>query len=334
MTLRIKKTWTPSAGEWDKAWGNCPYSTYFHSREWAEIWAEYTCGKTIQNPKGILLSDGTQIILPFSKEIIFKKLTRRYISSPAGTFGGWLAPKTLDHCQQALLMKFIARRYSNLLWRFNPYEQIFYTGKTDCITQDETLTLDLSGGFEQIYHEWTKGHASAARKARKACRAGVEIRIAETPSDWENYFTIYADSLNRWGENSTMAYPWHLFETIMRRESPNIRLWLASYQGTLVAGALCFYSPTHVVYWHGAALSSYFNLRPVNLLMYEAIHDATERGLKWFDFNPSGGLDGVRAFKRSFGAIPLSCNVVVTTSFIMQGLSLVAKLIRHMRRVQ
>lgn len=108
MTLSVVKTWVPSAGEWDDAWRNCPYSTYFHSREWAEIWADYSQGKITPDPLKIALSDGTQIVLPFSKEKILKGLAKRDISSPAGTFGGWLANASLDEPRQKLLMQLIA----------------------------------------------------------------------------------------------------------------------------------------------------------------------------------------------------------------------------------
>lgn len=311
MTLSVVKTWVPSAGEWDDAWRNCPYSTYFHSREWAEIWADYNQGKITPDPLKIALSDGTQIVLPFSKEKILKGLAKRHISSPAGTFGGWLANASLDEPQQKLLMQLIAKRYPDFIWRFNPYEKILHPGGLGCLTEGETHALDLSIGFEEIYRGWTKGHASAARKARKA---RVEVCVAETLEDWKNYFRVYEDSLNRWGENTTSAYSWDIFGAVFRRASPNVRLWLAKHDGLMIAGALCFYSPTHVVYWHGAALSSHFELRPVNLLMYEVIKDASERGSKWFDFNPSGRLEGVMAFKRSFGAQAIESNVIVATS--------------------
>jgi lipid II:glycine glycyltransferase (peptidoglycan interpeptide bridge formation enzyme) len=85
---------------------------------------------------------------------------------------------------------------------------------------------------------------------------------------------------------------------------------LAKYEDRSIAGALCFYTKNHVVYWHGAAYSDYFELRPVNLLMYEAIKDACENGYSWFDFNPSGGHEGVKAFKKSFGPTALRSDVV------------------------
>ena len=57
-------------------------------------------------------------------------------------------------------------------------------------------------------------------------------------------------------------------------------------------------------------MSDYFHLRPVNLLMCEIIKHSCDRGYSWFDFNPSGGHEGVTAFKKSFGAEALPCPVV------------------------
>jgi hypothetical protein len=37
---------------------------------------------------------------------------------------------------------------------------------------------------------------------------------------------------------------------------------------------------------------------------------ASETGYRWFDFGPSAGLEGVRRFKKSFGATPLDCAYV------------------------
>lgn len=315
MTSGISHTWIPSAEEWDDAWSSCPYSTFFHSREWAEIWAEYRNGKTVSDPLGVALSDGTRVLLPFSKEKMCFGLILRHISSPAGTFGGWLADVPLAGPQQVGLMQFIAKHYSNLLWRFNPYEKVLLTQEFSRVQDDETHALDVSAGFDKIYRGWTKGHASAARKARKA---GVLVRLAKNQEDWEKYFRVYENSLSRWGANVTSTYSWSLFEIMFRRASPNIKLWLAEYDGLIIAGALCFYSSTHVVYWHGAALSKYFEVRPVNRLMYEAIRDAAERGFRWFDFNPSGGLEGVRTFKQSFGAVALASDVGTKTSAVMR----------------
>ena len=55
-----------SISEWDMIWHECEYSTYFHSREWAEIWSKYTKRKMFLTPFLVSFSDGKKALLPFS----------------------------------------------------------------------------------------------------------------------------------------------------------------------------------------------------------------------------------------------------------------------------
>lgn len=306
MSLRVIDERLATSEEWGHIWKNCDYATYFHSREWAEIWQKYTQGKMRPDAKLITFSDGKSALFTFSSRRILKGLTKQYISSPAGTFGGWLSLSELSESHGRLLHEYIMAHYKSLTWRLNPYNSLETSLNIKDIKKDETQTLNLECDFETIYKGWTKGHASAARKASKA---GVEIREATTFQDWEDYYEIYEDSLKRWGDSTSSRYDWKLFQIMYDLSSLNIKLWLAIADDQAIAGALCFYAKKHVVYWHGSALSKYFNLRSVNLLMYEVIKQSCEHGYQWFDFNPSGEHEGVKAFKKSFGTQELACPV-------------------------
>ncbi|MDD9892036.1 MAG: GNAT family N-acetyltransferase [Gammaproteobacteria bacterium] len=327
MNVTISRVGTPSPEEWDQAWAECPYATYFHSREWLEIWSQnyLRCSPA---PIFCELSTGVRVVFPLIKEIFFKGLASKYISSPAGTFGGWLAVRHLTSLEQACVFDYVFRKYPNLHWRLNPYEPLAENIALSVVTKDETHSLDVSVGFDEIYRRWSQGNASAARKVRKARKSGVTIRLAETANDWAAYYQTYIDSYTRWGDKASGFYDWQFFETLFKKQSSNTKLWLALYQGDVIAGALCFYSQTNVVYWHGAALSSYFPLRPVNLLMYEAIRDAAENGYEWFDFNPSGGHEGVKHFKKSFGAEALSSNVIRRVSLPIKAFQAFGSIIK------
>lgn len=307
MSISIKNIRLATASEWDHIWSECDYSTYFHSREWAEIWSNYTKGKMHLDPKFVMFTDGKKAIFPLSYRKTLKDLVKSYISSPAGTFGGWISTDELTVEHGKLLTNYLVDKHKNLVWRLNPYDRLVHRNGIKITKNDETHSLNLSDGFDAVYKKWTKGHASAARKARKE---GVLISCASSLEDWQSYFRVYEDSLKRWAEKVSSRYAWGLFEEMFRRSSPNIKLWLSLYHDTVIAGALVFYAKKHAVYWHGAALAQYFNLRPVNLLMYEAIKYACKQGYSWFDFNPSGGHEGVKAFKKSFGAEALLCPVV------------------------
>lgn len=310
MSLSINEERLATPDEWDHIWRNCDYATYFHSREWAEIWQRYTQGKIKPEAKLIIFSDAQSVLLTLSSRRILKGVIKQYVLSPAGTFGGWLSCEELSESHSRLLYKHIMTHYKSLIWRLNPYNVFETNLKIKDFKNDETHTLNLENGFDAIYKGWTKGHASAARKARKA---GVEIREATTLQDWKDYYEIYEESLKRWGNDASSRYEWPLFQIIFECSSPNITLWLATFDDKVIAGALCLFAKKHVGYWHGAASAEYFKLRPVNLLMYEIIKNSCEKGYHWFDFNPSSGHEGVRNFKKSFGAKPMACPIVTRT---------------------
>ncbi len=310
MNIAIKRILSATNAEWDHIWQGCDYSTYFHSREWAEIWENYTNGQMRPDPKLVIFTDEKKALLPLSYYRELKGLIKNYISSPAGTSGGWISTDTLNPKHAQLLVGYLTH-LSSITWRLNPYEPLVHKCKLPDFQEDETHALNLESGFDAVYRLWTKVHESAARKARKARKAGVIIQKATVQNQWREYYAMYEDSLQRWGETVSSRYSWKLLEIIADQQSKNIELWLAKYEGRSIAGALCFYAKNHVVYWHGAAYSEYFELRPVNLLMYEVIKHACEHGYSWFDFNPSGGHQGVMKFKQSFGAEGLDCPVFI-----------------------
>jgi lipid II:glycine glycyltransferase (peptidoglycan interpeptide bridge formation enzyme) len=61
-------------------------------------------------------------------------------------------------------------------------------------------------------------------------------------------------------------------------------------------------------------------------LLYEVIKDACEQGYFWFDFNPSGGHEGVKSFKKGFGCSTLQSNLYFHDSNIKKTIHLIANL--------
>jgi hypothetical protein len=329
MKLAIKSMTEPSLEEWDFIWRECSYATYFHSRQWAEIWKDYTDGKIVPAPKLVEFTDGKKVLLPLSLELGKNKRSSRYISSPAGTFGGWIASDPIGIEHSSILQELLFKRIGNLSCRINPYNPHMQSILQQGSIHDETHTLCLLDGFDALYKRWTKGHRSAVTKAT---REGVAIKLGTEWHEWMQYFEVYKDSLMRWGDRATSRYNEKLFSLLYENSGHNVRLWLAYKDQVLVAGAVCLYSRKHVVYWHGAALQEYFFLRPVNLILYEAIKNACEEGRKWFDFNPSGGHEGVKSFKKSFGCLALPCNVIVNETKIKKliyTISRIMKLLIH-----
>ncbi|MCU0256619.1 MAG: GNAT family N-acetyltransferase, partial [Vicinamibacterales bacterium] len=243
-----------------------------------------------------------------------------------GTFGGWLSPDPLSPDRAQALARFLVARYPDLEWRLSPYAP---AGDVAGAVVDHTYRLDLTEGFEAVRRRASIGHAHGARKAR---REGVRVVLAESAEDWADYFEVYRDTLARWGERTQVRYRRELFEAIAARRSPHVTLLLARHGSRTLAGTLCLCSPRIAVSWHSAARAAHFRLRPMDLLVHDAIRRAADEGRQWFDFNPSGWLEGVAAFKRGFGAEAVRADLYSARSARTRALATLSRAVKRVLR--
>lgn len=293
--------------EWRQTVAGCPYATFFQTPEWFTAFTSSDPGLTT-GAWSFDFADSARAIFPF--------LSRRgsgapplWLSGPAGVYGGWISLTPLLPDQQQQIVDFLISRQHALIWRINPFAGLQTDFSRAKLRPDHTTVLDLELGLEAIFRSWSKGHHAAVNQAM---RHDIQVRRGYAITDWQSYFSCYQDSLRRWGSRASSRYPWEFFATLARLPERSVSLWLAEKDHRLQAGALCFSHNRHTVYWHGAAYEWAFPDRPVHLLMHEIIHDACDRKDKWFDFNPSGGHEGVERFKKGFGGRQLSAPVLDT----------------------
>ena len=78
----------------------------------------------------ISFSDGKKALLPFSclkkdgLAPILMGTSRQYVSSPEWTYGGWISSDKLDNNHAILLLNLLKKKFNNLSWRMNPYDDI------------------------------------------------------------------------------------------------------------------------------------------------------------------------------------------------------------------
>lgn len=289
MIKHIKKA---SKEEWDELVEKDLFSTYSQTREWYEIWSEYT-GLHIST-KLILFKNGKKVLLPLAYSKYLKGILKTYFSSPNG-FGGFITNELLNNEERKILFN-ILNNFNSLMLINNPFNDILehFKGWTK---EDFTQIINLEQGFEVIFKKWRKGHIC---DVKKGMNAGLTIVEAKSLDEWKDYFHVYQDSIIRWGDTASSNYSLNLFEIMYKKNSPKIKLWLAKDNNKIISGALCFYHNKHVCYWHGAGLKEYFHLHGGHLLQYYIIKDACDKGFKWYDFNSSGGHENVIKFKNGF----------------------------------
>jgi Acetyltransferase (GNAT) domain len=302
-------TWQALKGERiDEAWKeiclNSRAATFFHTKTWADVLSASFPHWSVR-PVALEFSDGNLMVLPLMRRKGL--LGENYIESMLpGVYGGPVFLRTPTEEQWSAVWRSV-NKFPNIVIVGNPF--LPPLGSPDAVLRDaSTQVLDLAAGFDQIRKGFRKGHQANLKAAR---RAGVEIRMAQTLPEVDAYFDIYQNTLARWGKKAGGFYPRALFHNLfgLPGYGQSVKLWLAFHKEKAVAGGWLFYNSAHAVYWHSAVRENYMAYHPVHALVTTAIEDSCTAGFRWFDFNPSGGLNGVEHFKRGFGTKRLEFSV-------------------------
>lgn len=300
-SLAVVADRSASHDEWQDLWDADESAIFFQSPTWAELMSEYT--DRVAQPASRLLtfSDASAALIPLMTVRSHRGLVTQQVSSPAWTPSGWLSADNLsaDHAE-AIAMHLLATT-PDLRWLTSPVQPLGDPASPPPSRLLASYMVDLRGGESAIRSGWSKGHRAAFTFG---VRNGLRVRQGASPGDWDAYYDLYLASLRRWGERATSSWDRRLFALLARLDPVSTKLWLAEREGECLSGAVCFYAGRHFAYWHGAADGDHFRWRPSNVLLSEVMLRGAAEGFRWFDMGPSGGHEGVTAFKRRFGAQP------------------------------
>lgn len=291
---------------WARVSRTCGHATFFETPTWADVLAE-CFPRWRPAPVVAELGDGNCVVFPCMARIALGGMVRYREAMVPGVYGGPLfmrQPKEEDWRRTWQVVDAL----TDIVLCCNPF--ISPVGVPESAAKRDLVThvLDLSIGMDSTWKGYRKGHRADVRASE---RSGIEVTLATAKQDVLGYYEVYRDALARWGHAASGFYPQRLFAALARNRlyGSAIRLWVARLDGSVVGGALVFYHNDHCVYWHGAVLRSHMACHPAHLLVHRAIEHAASSGYRWFDFNPSGGLDGVERFKTGFGARPVASSV-------------------------
>jgi peptidoglycan pentaglycine glycine transferase (the first glycine) len=142
---------------------------------------------------------------------------------------------------------------------------------------------------------------------RLAGRKGVQVRPARGKEDVQAWYRLLQTTGQRdaFGIHSFDYYwrAWQIFEPLQQ-----VQLFLAEYEGQLLAGIFVGYMARQAIYLYGASGNEYRNLMPNYLLQWEAIRWAKARGATSYDFwgipetdDAEEAMAGVYRFKSGWG---------------------------------
>jgi CelD/BcsL family acetyltransferase involved in cellulose biosynthesis len=295
--------------QWERAWQADPSATYYQSPAWSQLWAKLTPATNLA-AMTLRLGSSTSVVVPLLQQRAYRGLVRHYVSNPSGSQTGWLAPASLNDSEAQQVVCHLLSQLPDLDWRTSPLQHRDRLPTPSAV--DHSQLVDLRSGPHAIRANWSKGHKAAYTQGTKA---GVEVRVADSESEWQRFYELYLDSIRRWrasGEPVTSIYGRALFDGL--RSAPEVRLWVAERDGEMLSAAVFLYASKTVTYYHGATDEKAFALRPSNVLLGEVMMRAAAEGKEWVDLGASGGHEKVAAFKRRFGAVAAPFGIFRSTS--------------------
>lgn len=288
----------PSIEFWEEIVRSCDYATFFHTPDWAEV-LQQTYKDYSMATKGFIFKDGTKAILPMmSVNIRLRGFLKSYISMIPGVYGGIIANNKIEqHKIDKIFYSLIKINIKNVsvvgnpLFRYNLPDVYKYKN-------DFTQIIDLEKGYENLWNNFQYG---CQKQIKKGLRYGFMVKMAEKLNEVREYYSIYEANLNRWGKMKEQGYPFELFKNIFMLGHKKAAFWLIrTDNNTIVGGTLVFYTNRHSVEWHACFLNEYFKYGVRNFLVSEIIKHSCQQKYKYYDFNPSGGYEGVVNFKDTF----------------------------------
>ncbi len=200
----------------------------------------------------------------------------------------------------------IARQERSIFFKIEPKTDLslkdfkFIKSKKQIQPSLKTIILDISKSAEELLAQM---HQKTRYNIRLARRKGVKIEISSGNNHQEidKFLELSAATAKR---DKFHLHPREYYKKMLEILGGQgmIKLFLAKYQNQIIAANLiCFFGQT-ATYLHGASDYNFRQLMAPYLLQWQAILEAKQLGLKYYDF---WGIDeekwpGVTRFKKGF----------------------------------
>ncbi len=292
--MKIQRLPVVPEDEWRRLAATCPAATFFHTTEWARAVVHTEPGLS-EATAAFRHEDGRLFILPLTAVAHLGGLLKTLHSQALGRPGGFLYDvPPADEEVQSMLNTLLDWRTPGLTLIESHDSPLQLPGIRHPF---ETQVLALPKSFEDLLAGF---EAETRRTADRAERRGVSVRLARSESDWASFMNLQEKSMAR-QSGETHLRP-AFIQALSALSIGQCRLWLAEFEGAIIAAALVFYHRSRAVWYLAGFDYEHRDKNPNNLLIREILRDAIDREMIEFDFGGSPGLPGVEKFKSGFGA--------------------------------
>ncbi len=283
---------------WNEVAQNCPHATFFHTPNWSKIITQ-TYSRTCSNAtQAFDFGNGRLVILPFIRsDFELKKNFSGLHSSVFGLYGGpiYASPVSAGRLESSIHATLKAG-IKKISFNGNPHcIDFFDTGKqVDRFTQ--AIELEKTASEAALFDSYSD---SVVRMIKKGSSQGFVFCRAQNIQEVEQFHAIYQDAIRRWGDKATNNYEIDLFRSIFLNGGD---VWVVKKDENIVAGNINYYFNGISIDWLHACDPQYMKAGLSHYFTHQLIDHYRKVGARIYDFNPSGGHEGVVQFKASFGA--------------------------------
>ena len=163
----------------------------------------------------------------------------------------------------------------------------------------QTLILDLKNKSEEDILKQMK--QKTRYNIRLAEKKGVKIKVSQDMKDIDIFYGLIKQTATR---QKISVFPKKYYQTMAQTlgQSGFLKIYLAEYQGKILAANLIVFFNDTVTYLHGGTTYEQHEVMAPHLLQWKSIQDALHNGYQYYDFF---GIDdarwpGVTRFKMGF----------------------------------
>jgi hypothetical protein len=269
-----------------------PQATFYHSSVWLESLSRAFPSMSLRY---LVAEEEGEIVGYLPYFMVKTAFAKRIWSLPFGTYGGPIGVG--ENVPHMLLERFVAMRKDRGVDEIGVVDYDHAVNVSEMTPTTETnhvITLDPD--FEKV---WKRFDHSKRRQTRKAQRAGVEIRMAESIDDVKRYYHIYESRAESWQRR--LRYPESLFVELFVRGRESVKIFLAYAAENLLGGHMLFYFKDTAIAWNGVTTEQSRGTQADTLLYATAIRDACDNGCRSYNLGASLGKTSLNAYKEALG---------------------------------
>lgn len=163
---------------------------------------------------------------------------------------------------------------------------------------NDVIYVNLELDESRIFKNFKKSNRNCISKSKRN-----NVRVFQSTDNYyiAEFYRLYTTNMERLNADEKYYFSKPFFDKIFESLQKNSTLFVAEYAGSVIAVSLFIYKYGFVHYYLSASDSNFNKLCPINLIIYEAIMWAKEKGYQILELGGGYKLnDNLYKFKSSF----------------------------------